>query len=153
MVLARRIFRSLINSAACAALLFALASASFAQAPIYQPGAPGSEGRALSPDEAIEVANIAFSPADVRFMQDMILHHNQAVQMAALVGDRTNRQRQDALAGFTAGRLGVLVATDVAARGLHVPGIRLVVNYDLPVAPEDWVHRVGRAAHGGGEGG
>ena len=92
MVLAKEIFCRLINSAACAALLLALASASFAQAPIYQPGAPGSEGRALSPDEAIEVANIAFSPADVRFMQDMILHHNQAVQMAALVGDRTNRQ-------------------------------------------------------------
>ncbi len=75
------------------------------------------------------------------------------LRVGMLHGDRTNRQRQDALAGFTAGRLGVLVATDVAARGLHVPGIRLVVNYDLPVAPEDWVHRVGRAAHGGGEGG
>jgi superfamily II DNA/RNA helicase len=46
----------------------------------------------------------------------------------------------------------VLVATDVAARGLHVPGIKLVVNYDVPVSPEEWIHRVGRAGHGGGEG-
>ena len=46
----------------------------------------------------------------------------------------------------------MLVATDVAARGLHVPGIKLVVNYDVPVSPEEWIHRVGRAGHGGGEG-
>jgi len=66
-----------------------------------------------------------------------------------LHGDRTPRQRASALGGFVDGRLGVLVATDVAARGLHVPGIELVVNYDLPLSPEEWVHRVGRAGHGG----
>ncbi len=75
------------------------------------------------------------------------------LKVGMLHGDRTPRQRTAALEGFSAGRLGVLVATDVAARGLHVPGIRLVVNYDLPLAPEEWVHRVGRAAHGGGVGG
>ena len=69
-----------------------------------------------------------------------------------LHGDRTPRQRSAALGGFVDGRLGVLVATDVAARGLHVPGIELVVNYDLPLSPEEWVHRVGRAGHGGGSG-
>jgi len=69
-----------------------------------------------------------------------------------LHGDRTPRQRASALGGFTDGRLGVLVATDVAARGLHVPGTELVVNYDLPLSPEEWVHRVGRAGHGGGAG-
>ncbi len=69
-----------------------------------------------------------------------------------LHGDRTPRQRAAALGGFTDGRLGVLVATDVAARGLHVPGIELVVNYDLPLSPEEWVHRVGRAGHGGDSG-
>ena len=61
-------------------------------------------------------------------------------------------QREKALESFTHGRCRVLVATDVAARGLHVPGIRLVVNYDVPVSPEEWIHRVGRAGHGGGEG-
>jgi ATP-dependent RNA helicase RhlE len=75
------------------------------------------------------------------------------LKVGMLHGDRTPRQRTAALEGFSTGRLGVLVATDVAARGLHVPGIRLVVNYDLPLAPEEWVHRVGRAAHGGGVGG
>ncbi|MGA1057840.1 MAG: DEAD/DEAH box helicase [Phycisphaerales bacterium] len=75
------------------------------------------------------------------------------LKVGMLHGDRTPRQRTAALEGFSAGRLGVLVATDVAARGLHVPGIRLVVNYDLPLAPEEWVHRVGRGAHGGGVGG
>ncbi len=75
------------------------------------------------------------------------------LKVGMLHGDRTPRQRSAALEGFSAGRLGVLVATDVAARGLHVPGIRLVVNYDLPLSPEEWVHRVGRAAHGGGVGG
>lgn len=69
-----------------------------------------------------------------------------------LHGDRTPRQRASALGGFVDGRLGVLVATDVAARGLHVPGIELVVNYDLPLSPEEWVHRVGRAGHGGDAG-
>lgn len=75
------------------------------------------------------------------------------LKVGMLHGDRTPRQRSAALEGFSAGRLGVLVATDVAARGLHVPGIRIVFNYDLPISPEEWVHRVGRAAHGGGVGG
>lgn len=71
----------------------------------------------------------------------------------SLHGDRTPAQRTAAMKAFTEGRATVLVATDVAARGLHVPGVALVVNYDLPLAREEWVHRVGRAAHGGGEGG
>jgi ATP-dependent RNA helicase RhlE len=76
----------------------------------------------------------------------------QGLKCGMLHGDRTPRQRASALGGFVDGRLGVLVATDVAARGLHVPGIELVVNYDLPLSPEEWVHRVGRAGHGGGSG-
>ena len=58
--------------------------------PIVQPGAPGESARDLTAEEAIEIANTSFSPDDVRFMQDMIPHHNQAVQMSALVPDRTN---------------------------------------------------------------
>jgi superfamily II DNA/RNA helicase len=46
----------------------------------------------------------------------------------------------------------VLVATDVAARGLHIPAVKTVVNYDLSISPEEYVHRVGRAGHGGGFG-
>jgi ATP-dependent RNA helicase RhlE len=67
-----------------------------------------------------------------------------------LHGDRSQPQREAALAEFAAGRSTVLVATDVAARGLHVPAVRTVVNYDLPLLPEEYVHRIGRAGHGGG---
>lgn len=59
--------------------------------PILQPGAPGQPPRPLTPEEAARIANTRFSPDDVGFMQQMIPHHQQAVQMVALVPDRTNR--------------------------------------------------------------
>jgi len=58
--------------------------------------------------------------------------------------DRSLRQRLGALSGFKTGKFRVLVATDIAARGIDVTNIELVVNYDLPEAPEDYVHRIGR---------
>jgi len=64
-------------------------------------------------------------------------------------GDRTQSQRNRALRGFQQGEFRVLVATDVAARGIHVDGIAHVVNFDLPQAPEDFVHRVGRTGRAG----
>jgi ATP-dependent RNA helicase RhlE len=64
-------------------------------------------------------------------------------------GDRTQSQRNRALDGFRNGEYRVLVATDVAARGIHVEGIAHVVNYDLPQAPEDFIHRVGRTGRAG----
>ena len=64
-------------------------------------------------------------------------------------GDRTQSQRNLALRGFQEGSYRVLVATDVAARGVHVEGIAHVVNYDLPQAPEDFIHRVGRTGRAG----
>ncbi|MEE3236328.1 MAG: DUF305 domain-containing protein [Pseudomonadota bacterium] len=67
--------------------------------PIVQPGAPGQDGRDLSAEEAIEIAGNSYSPDDVKFMQDMIPHHNQAVQMAELVSDRTNNQELRDVAG------------------------------------------------------
>ena len=71
--------------------LFCHFAISLAQAPIVQPGAPGEPARDLSADEAIEVAVTGYSPDDVTFMQDMIPHHHQAIEMAELVADRTNR--------------------------------------------------------------
>jgi len=74
---------------------FAAMSATAAQAqqpPIVQPGAPGQAPRTLTPQEAARTANTSFTREDVRFMQDMIWHHHQAVEMAALVRDRTARQ-------------------------------------------------------------
>src|SRR6266536_3328148 len=64
-------------------------------------------------------------------------------------GDRTQSQRSAALAGFDQGHFQVLVATDVAARGIHVGDVAHVVNYDLPNIPEDFIHRVGRTGRAG----
>jgi ATP-dependent RNA helicase RhlE len=70
----------------------------------------------------------------------------------AIHGDRSQNQRNMALKGFQEGFYRVLVATDVAARGIHVDGIAHVVNYDLPQAAEDFIHRVGRTGRAGAEG-
>jgi ATP-dependent RNA helicase RhlE len=70
----------------------------------------------------------------------------------AIHGDRSQNQRNMALKGFQEGYYRVLVATDVAARGIHVDGIAHVVNYDLPQAAEDFIHRVGRTGRAGAEG-
>lgn len=74
------------------------------------------------------------------------------VDAARIHGDRTQAQRNQALSGFKAGRYRVLVATDVAARGIHVDGIAHVVNFDVPGAPEDFIHRVGRTGRAGAQG-
>jgi ATP-dependent RNA helicase RhlE len=67
-------------------------------------------------------------------------------------GDRSQSQRNRALSGFQQGEYRVLVATDVAARGIHVEGIAHVVNYDVPRVPEDFIHRVGRTGRAGARG-
>jgi ATP-dependent RNA helicase RhlE len=74
------------------------------------------------------------------------------VKSAAIHGDRTQSQRTQALRGFQDGYYRVLVATDIAARGIHVEGISHVVNYDLPQVPEDFIHRVGRTGRAGAGG-
>jgi ATP-dependent RNA helicase RhlE len=74
------------------------------------------------------------------------------VKAVGIHGDRTQNQRNQALDGFRRGSYRVLVATDVAARGIHVDGIAHVVNFDLPQAPEDFVHRVGRTGRAGARG-
>ena len=64
-------------------------------------------------------------------------------------GNRSQPQREQALAGFQQGRFPVLVATDIAARGIDVEALSHVVNFDVPNSPEDYVHRVGRTARAG----
>jgi len=76
----------------------------------------------------------------------------EGVKSAAIHGDRSQNQRNQALRGFQEGYYRVLVATDVAARGIHVEGISHVVNYDLPQAPGDFIHRVGRTGRAGARG-
>jgi ATP-dependent RNA helicase RhlE len=74
------------------------------------------------------------------------------VKATCIHGDRTQNQRSQALKSFQQGDHRVLVATDVAARGIHVEGIGHVVNYDIPRAPEDFIHRVGRTGRLGARG-
>ncbi|MBM3231493.1 DEAD/DEAH box helicase [Candidatus Peregrinibacteria bacterium] len=73
-------------------------------------------------------------------------------QAAEIHANRSLPQRKEALLGFKTGKYRVLVATDIAARGIHVSGIQLVVNFDLPNDPNDYVHRIGRTARAGKEG-
>jgi ATP-dependent RNA helicase RhlE len=67
-------------------------------------------------------------------------------------GNKSQGQRDRALKAFKSGELRVLVATDVAARGLDIPSVRHVYNYDLPNVPENYVHRIGRTARAGKDG-
>lgn len=76
--------------------------------------------------------------------------HN--VNAAEIHSDRSLSQRKMALEGFKSGRYRVLVATDIAARGIDVTGIELVINYDVPDESENYVHRIGRTARAGREG-
>lgn len=71
---------------------------------------------------------------------------------AMIHGDRTQSQRIGALSGFEEGKFQVLVATDVASRGIHVNNVAHVINYDLPQIPEDFIHRVGRTGRMGSAG-
>jgi len=71
---------------------------------------------------------------------------------AMIHGDRSQSQRNGALAGFQDGRYQVLVATDIASRGLHVDDVAHVINYDLPKMAEDFIHRVGRTGRAGLQG-
>jgi ATP-dependent RNA helicase RhlE len=74
------------------------------------------------------------------------------LETSAIHGDKTQGARLDALAAFKEGKLEVLVATDVAARGLDVDDLPLVVNYELPHVPEDYIHRIGRTGRAGAAG-
>ncbi len=74
------------------------------------------------------------------------------VRAEAIHGNKSQNARQAALENFRSGRARVLVATDIAARGIDVEGITHVINYDLPNEPESYVHRIGRTGRAGAEG-
>jgi ATP-dependent RNA helicase RhlE len=77
---------------------------------------------------------------------------NMGQKAAEIHSDRTLGQRKEALEGFKSGRYRILIATDIAARGIDVTGIELVINYDLPDDAENYVHRIGRTGRAGHEG-
>ena len=82
---------------------------------------------------------------------DRVCKHLKAANLpaAAIHGDKTQGQRDRALAGFRSGRSSILVATDIAARGIDIDDISHVVNFELPNVPEAYVHRIGRTARAG----
>jgi ATP-dependent RNA helicase RhlE len=77
---------------------------------------------------------------------------NEGINADAIHGDKSQRDRMIALEAFKKGETDVLVATDVAARGLDIVELPAVINYDLPYAPEDYVHRIGRTGRAGASG-
>jgi len=78
--------------------------------------------------------------------------HRDGFTASMIHGDRSQSQRLSALAGFQQGRIKILVATDVASRGIHVQDIAHVINYDLPDVAENFIHRVGRTGRNGSKG-
>ena len=68
------------------------------------------------------------------------------IRVERIHGNRSQSQRTEALAGFKNGKYRVLVATDIAARGIDITALGHVVNFDVPAAPEDYIHRIGRTA-------
>jgi ATP-dependent RNA helicase RhlB len=74
------------------------------------------------------------------------------IDALAISGDVPQNKRQNMLKRFQSGELAVLIGTDVASRGLHIPDVQYVINYDLPQDREDYVHRIGRTARAGAAG-
>ena len=89
----------MLQRASLSVILIGTTTVAMAQAPIIQPGAPGEPPREISAEKAIEIADTSYSPADAQFVQDMIPHHHQAIEMATLVADRTNKPELIDVAG------------------------------------------------------
>jgi ATP-dependent RNA helicase RhlE len=85
---------------------------------------------------------------------DKVVRHlaRAGVQAMAIHGNKSQPQRERALAAFRSGASRVLVATDIAARGIDVDGVTHVINFELPNVPESYVHRIGRTARAGAAG-
>lgn len=75
--------------------------------------------------------------------------HNEGYPVTSIHGDRSQREREDALRQFRSGNTPILVATAVAARGLDIPHVKHVINFDLPSDVEEYVHRIGRTGRMG----
>ncbi|HEX8798247.1 MAG TPA: DEAD/DEAH box helicase [Terriglobales bacterium] len=132
-------------------------------------------GSTTKPAESVELQAFEVSAADKSDTLRHLLYHEKGQTLvfartkrgterlaknlirdgfsAAMIhGDRTQSQRVKALTGFDEGRYKVLVATDVASRGIHVDNVAHVINYDLPEVAEDFIHRVGRTGRAGSKG-
>jgi ATP-dependent RNA helicase RhlE len=132
-------------------------------------------GSTTKPAESVELQAFEVAAADKTDLLRRLLYHEKGQTLifartkrgterlaknlirdgfsAAMIhGDRSQSQRVNALNGFDEGRYKVLVATDVASRGIHVDNVAHVINYDLPEVAEDFIHRVGRTGRAGSKG-
>jgi len=100
-----------------------------------------------SEDRILVFANMK---SETRKLSDRL--HRNGIDCVLLSGDVPQNKRMNRLEMFRSGKVKVLVATDVAGRGIHIEGIALVVNYTLPYEPEDYVHRIGRTGRAGAAG-
>ena len=137
---ARAILPSATRPAGLALITVSLGAAgpALAQAPIIQPGAPGEPSRLITPEEATDLAGLRVTAADIRFMQGMITHHAQALDMTELVGDRTQR---DAIR-MLAQRIALSQDDEIAMmqdwlreRGLEVPDLDAHRDHDAELMP------------------
>jgi len=112
--------------------------------PVTQEVKPALLVELLRRDELKDV--LVFTRTKHRANRLADLLQKAGIRVERIHGNRSQAQRTQALAGFKSGKYRVLVATDIAARGIDVEALSHVVNFDVPAVPEDYIHRVGRTA-------
>jgi len=130
--------RQITGRSGLAVILLALATTALAQVPIIQPGAPGQPGRVISPEEASDLAVVEYTDADIRFLQGMISHHAQAMEMSELAEARSSREAIELLAD----RINLSQQDEIAMmqdwleeRGLDVPSAQAHHDEDFELMP------------------
>ncbi|PKL09210.1 MAG: hypothetical protein CVV51_04965, partial [Spirochaetae bacterium HGW-Spirochaetae-7] len=105
-------------------------------------------------DEALDLVAARFAAIKAEHGADALAKRldQSGVRSAALHGNKSQNARTRALADFKSGKLAVLVATDIAARGIDIDSLPHVVNFELPHVPEDYIHRIGRTGRAGASG-
>ncbi len=117
---------------------------------VSKPGKPEKLRQILSQDtDALTLVFARTKHGAEKLMKGLVADGYNA---ASIHGNKSQGQRDRAIKAFRAGETTVLVATDVAARGIDIPGVAYVINYDLPEVPDNYVHRIGRTARAGREG-
>ena len=117
---------------------------------VGKPEKPAKLREILSQDtEALTLVFTRTKHGAERLMKGLVADGYNA---ASIHGNKSQGQRDRAIKAFRAGEVNILVATDVAARGIDIPGVAYVINFDLPEVPDNYVHRIGRTARAGREG-
>lgn len=117
---------------------------------VSKPGKPIKLREILSKDvDALTLVFTRTKHGAERLMKGLVADGYNA---ASIHGNKSQGQRDRAIKAFRAGEINILVATDVAARGIDIPGVAYVINFDLPEVPDNYVHRIGRTARAGREG-